>query len=134
MPTKKRFEYLISLCIYITLVRTLSEEEVVMQKARARKNRSKSNGNNYNMSNKGVFGIHHVTAITSDPQRNIDFYANRRWVIYRIVLVGVILLIPILCIKMSPFLLVCILAVICVAQIIIDLQQHPYHSCTRVLK
>jgi hypothetical protein len=23
--------------------------------------------------NKGVFGIHHVTAITSDPQRNIDF-------------------------------------------------------------
>ena len=26
--------------------------------------------------NKGVFGIHHVTAITSDPQGNIDFYAN----------------------------------------------------------
>ena len=26
--------------------------------------------------NKGIFGIHHVTAITSDPQRNIDFYAN----------------------------------------------------------
>jgi glyoxalase family protein len=26
--------------------------------------------------NKDVFGIHHVTAITSDPQRNIDFYAN----------------------------------------------------------
>jgi len=77
MPTKKRFEYLISLCIYTTFVKTLSEEEeVVMQKARARKNRSKSNGNNYNMSNKGVFGIHHVTAITSDPQRNIDFYAN----------------------------------------------------------
>lgn len=25
---------------------------------------------------KGIFGIHHVTAITSDPQRNIDFYAN----------------------------------------------------------
>ena len=74
MPTKKRYEYLISLCIYITFVRTLSE--VVMQKARARKNRSKSNSNNYNMSNKGVFGIHHVTAITSDPQRNIDFYAN----------------------------------------------------------
>jgi hypothetical protein len=22
---------------------------------------------------KGVFGIHHVTAITSNPQRNIDF-------------------------------------------------------------
>jgi glyoxalase family protein len=26
--------------------------------------------------NKGIYGIHHVTAITSDPQRNIDFYAN----------------------------------------------------------
>jgi glyoxalase family protein len=26
--------------------------------------------------NKGVFGVHHVTAITSDPQRNVDFYAN----------------------------------------------------------
>jgi glyoxalase family protein len=24
---------------------------------------------------KDIFGIHHVTAITSDPQRNIDFYA-----------------------------------------------------------
>jgi glyoxalase family protein len=28
-----------------------------------------------NMS-KGVFGIHHVTAITSNPQRNIDFYTG----------------------------------------------------------
>lgn len=26
--------------------------------------------------NKSVFGIHHVTAITGDPQRNIEFYAN----------------------------------------------------------
>jgi glyoxalase family protein len=26
--------------------------------------------------NKGIFGIHHVTAITSDPQKNIDFYTN----------------------------------------------------------
>ena len=26
--------------------------------------------------NKAIYGIHHVTAITSDPQRNIDFYAN----------------------------------------------------------
>jgi catechol 2,3-dioxygenase-like lactoylglutathione lyase family enzyme len=26
--------------------------------------------------NKDIYGIHHVTAITSDPQRNIDFYAN----------------------------------------------------------
>ena len=31
---------------------------------------------NDNPSNKGVFGIHHVTAITGDPQRNIEFYAN----------------------------------------------------------
>jgi glyoxalase family protein len=29
-----------------------------------------------NSKSKDVFGIHHVTAITSDPQRNIDFYAN----------------------------------------------------------
>ena len=28
-----------------------------------------------NMS-KGIFGIHHVTAITRDPQRNIDFYTS----------------------------------------------------------
>jgi catechol 2,3-dioxygenase-like lactoylglutathione lyase family enzyme len=26
--------------------------------------------------NKGIFGIHHVTAITGDPQKNIDFYSN----------------------------------------------------------
>jgi len=26
--------------------------------------------------NKGIFGIHHVTAITRDPQRNIDFYTK----------------------------------------------------------
>src|SRR5918995_1048938 len=26
--------------------------------------------------NKGVFGIHHVTAITGNPQRNIEFYSN----------------------------------------------------------
>ena len=25
---------------------------------------------------KGIFGIHHVTAITSNPQRNIDFYTG----------------------------------------------------------
>ena len=25
---------------------------------------------------KGCLGIHHVTAITSDPQRNIDFYTR----------------------------------------------------------
>ena len=26
--------------------------------------------------NKDIFGIHHVTAITSDPQRNNDFYTG----------------------------------------------------------
>ena len=25
---------------------------------------------------KGIFGIHHVTAITSNPQRNMDFYTG----------------------------------------------------------
>lgn len=32
--------------------------------------------NNINSADKGVYGIHHVTAITSDPQKNIDFYTN----------------------------------------------------------
>ena len=31
---------------------------------------------NNNKSRKGVFGIHHVTAITSNPQKNIDFYTG----------------------------------------------------------
>ena len=26
--------------------------------------------------NRAIYGIHHVTAITSNPQRNIDFYVN----------------------------------------------------------
>jgi low temperature requirement protein LtrA len=56
-----------------------------------------------------------------------NFHVSRRWAIYRIVSAGVILLIPILSNQTSPFLLVCILASICVAQIIIDLKQHPYH-------
>ena len=29
-----------------------------------------------NKVNRSVFGIHHVTAITSNPQQNIDFYVN----------------------------------------------------------
>jgi glyoxalase family protein len=28
-----------------------------------------------NAETKGIFGIHHVTAITSNPQRNVDFYS-----------------------------------------------------------
>ena len=63
-----------------------------------------------------------------------DFHASRRWAIYRMVSAGMILLIPILSIQITPFLLVCILAAICVAQIIIDLKQHPYHHRRRVLK
>src|SRR6187200_3583306 len=51
--------------IYIIFARTHLEG--------MRKAKTKSNSNKMS---KGVFGIHHVTAITSDPQRNIDFYAN----------------------------------------------------------
>jgi catechol 2,3-dioxygenase-like lactoylglutathione lyase family enzyme len=29
-----------------------------------------------NNTSKGIFGIHHVTAITSNPQKNIDFYTG----------------------------------------------------------
>jgi hypothetical protein len=63
-----------------------------------------------------------------------DYSASRNWATYRIVSAGMILLIPILRIPLSPFLLVCILAAICTAQIVIDLKQHPYHRRRRVLK
>jgi glyoxalase family protein len=33
-------------------------------------------GSSASTNNKGVFGIHHVTAITGNPQRNIEFYVN----------------------------------------------------------
>jgi low temperature requirement protein LtrA len=83
----------------------------------------------------GAQGILHLSSayyyFYSGSTRN--FYVSRRWAIYRIVSAGVILLIPILSIQMSPFLLVYILAAICVTQIIIDLKQHPYHR-RRVLK
>ncbi|MFL6347094.1 MAG: VOC family protein [Nitrososphaeraceae archaeon] len=36
----------------------------------------KTNGKDKNHSQRDVLGIHHVTAITSDPQRNIDFYTD----------------------------------------------------------
>jgi low temperature requirement protein LtrA len=84
----------------------------------------------------GAQGILHLSSayyyFYSGSTRN--FYVSRRWAIYGIVSAGVILLIPILSIQMSPFLLVCILAAICIAQIIIDLKQHPYHRRRRVLK
>jgi glyoxalase family protein len=47
-----------------------------MKKAKTRNNRSKRESKNKTTNNKGIFGIHHVTAITSDPQRNVDFYTN----------------------------------------------------------
>ncbi|MDW0315920.1 MAG: hypothetical protein QN716_11135, partial [Nitrososphaeraceae archaeon] len=62
-----------------------------------------------------------------------DFYISRKWATYRIVSAGMILLIPILNIQMSSFLLVLILAAIYIAQIIIDLKQHPHHRHRRVL-
>jgi len=63
-----------------------------------------------------------------------DYRASIRWATYRIISAGIILLIPILRIPLSPFLLVCILAAICTAQIVIDLKQHPYHRRRRLLK
>jgi low temperature requirement protein LtrA len=63
-----------------------------------------------------------------------DYRASVRWATYRIISAGMILLIPILRIPLSPFLLVCILAAICIAQIVIDLKQHPHHRRRRVLK
>ena len=63
-----------------------------------------------------------------------DYRASIRWATYRIISAGMILLIPILRIPLSPFLVVCILAAICIAQIVIDLKQHPHHRRRRVLK
>jgi low temperature requirement protein LtrA len=63
-----------------------------------------------------------------------DYRTSIRWATYRIISAGMILLIPILRIPLSPFLLVCILAAICIAQIVVDLKQHPYHRRPQVLK
>jgi low temperature requirement protein LtrA len=63
-----------------------------------------------------------------------DYRASIRWATYRIISAGMILLVPILRIPLSPFLIVCILAAICIAQIVIDLKQHPYHRRRQVLK
>jgi low temperature requirement protein LtrA len=60
-----------------------------------------------------------------------DYRNSLRWATYRIISAGMILLVPILRIPLSPFLLVCILAAICIAQIVIDLKQHPYHRQRR---
>ena len=37
---------------------------------------SKSNKNSKNNTQRDILGIHHVTAIASDPQKNIDFYTQ----------------------------------------------------------
>ena len=63
-----------------------------------------------------------------------DYRASIRWATYRIFSAGIIVIIPILLIPLSPFLLVCILAAICIAQIVVDLKQHPYHRRPRVMK
>jgi low temperature requirement protein LtrA len=63
-----------------------------------------------------------------------DYRASIRWAMYRIISAGMILLIPILRIPLSPFLVVCNLAAICIAQIVIDLKQHPHHRRRRVLE
>jgi low temperature requirement protein LtrA len=84
----------------------------------------------------GAQGILHLSSAyyylyTGSTQ---DYRASIRWATYRIISAGMILLIPILRIPLSPFLLVCILAAICTAQIVIDLKQHPHHRRRRVLK
>ena len=84
----------------------------------------------------GAQGILHLSSAyyylyTGSTQ---DYRASIRWATYRIIPAGMILLIPILRIPLSPFLLVCILAAICTAQIVIDLKQHPHHRRRRVLK
>jgi hypothetical protein len=56
-----------------------------------------------------------------------DYHVSRRWATYRIISASVILLIPVLNIRLSPFLLICVLPAICIGQIIVDIKQHPYH-------
>jgi hypothetical protein len=46
---------------------------------------------------------------------------------------GMILLIHISGILLSPFVLVCIFASVCIGQIIIDIKQHPHHRRRRLL-
>jgi low temperature requirement protein LtrA len=84
----------------------------------------------------GAQGILHLSSAyyylyTGSTQ---DYRTSIRWATYRIISAGMILLVPILRIPLSPFLVVCILAAICIAQIVIDLKQHPYHRRRQVLK
>jgi low temperature requirement protein LtrA len=84
----------------------------------------------------GAQGVLHLSSAYSylSSGSTQDYRASIRWATYRIISAGMILLIPILRLPLSPFLLVCILAAICIAQIVIDLKQHPYHRRHRVLK
>jgi low temperature requirement protein LtrA len=84
----------------------------------------------------GAQGILHLSSAysylyTGSTQ---DYRASIRWAIYRIIPAVLILLIPNLSIPLSPFLLVCVLAAICILQIAIDLKQHPHHRRRQVLK
>ncbi|MDQ3847841.1 MAG: low temperature requirement protein A [Thermoproteota archaeon] len=63
-----------------------------------------------------------------------NYRASIRWAIYRIISAGMALLIPILRPPLSPLLVICILAAICIAQVVVDLKQHPYHRRPGVLK
>jgi low temperature requirement protein LtrA len=84
----------------------------------------------------GAQGVLHLSSAYSylSTGSTQDYRGSRNWATYRIISAGMALLIPILRIQLSPFLLVCILAAICIAQIVIDLKQHPYHRRRRVLK
>jgi hypothetical protein len=77
----------------------------------------------------GAQGVLHLSSAYSYlyTGSTLDYRSSMRWAIYRIIPAVMILPIPILRIPLSPFLLVCILAAICIVQIVIDLKQHPYH-------
>jgi hypothetical protein len=84
----------------------------------------------------GAQGILHLSSAYSYLYAGStqDYRASRNWATYRIISAGMALLIPILRIPLSPFLLISILSAICIAQIVIDVKQHPYHHRSRVLK
>jgi low temperature requirement protein LtrA len=84
----------------------------------------------------GAQGVLHLSSAYSYLSNGStqNYRASRNWATYRIISASVALLIPLLRIPLSPFLLVCILAAICIAQIVLDLKQHPYHRRRRVLK
>jgi low temperature requirement protein LtrA len=84
----------------------------------------------------GAQGILHLSSAYSYLYAGStrDYHVSRRWATYRIISASMVLLVPILSIPLSPFLLICILAAMCIGQIIIDVKQHPYHRRHRVLR